>query len=209
VNRLRGTFAILLGFVLLAGCAGRFEYVRPAHLDAPENSLTVEQSKAEVWAQIIQALDDRFFTIDCLDKDSGTIVLTYVGDPERYIDCGSITSYVKNLGGERTYSFPAAAGATEYELMQWDGLLFITRQMILEGRLNVTIAETDATRTRVSVHARYAVTRTLTVRDTQGGSRITSNTILFNSGQEGAFPGTGTCRPTGLLEKEVLLSATR
>jgi hypothetical protein len=209
VNRLRSTSVILLGLILLVGCVGRFEYVRPARLDPPEESLTVEKSKSEAWAQIIQALDNHLFTIDCLDKDSGTIVLTYVGDPERYIDCGSITSYVKNLGGERTYSFPAAAGATEYELMQWDGLLLISRQMNLEARLNVTVAEMDATRTRISVHARYAVTRTLTVRDTQGRPRNTSNVILFNSSQESAFPGTGTCRPTGLLEKDVLLSARR
>jgi hypothetical protein len=209
VNDLRSTSVILLGLVLLVGCVGRFEYERPVRLDPPEESLTVEKSKSEAWANIIQALDNQFFTIDCLDKDSGTIILTYVGDPERYIDCGSITSYVKNLGGERTYSFPAATGATEYELMQRDGLLFITRQMSLEARLNVTLAEIGATRTRISVHARYAVTRTLTVRDTQGRPRITSNVILFNSGQEGAFPGTGTCRPTGLLEKDVLLSGTR
>jgi hypothetical protein len=81
--------------------------------------------------------------------------------------------------------------------------------MSLEGRINVTVAETGAGQTQVSARARYAVTRNLTIRDTQGRSEATSHVIHFTSSQDGAFPGTGICRATGLLEAEVLSALAR
>ena len=171
--------------------------------------MTVGKSKAEVWQQIVPMLENRAFVIDALDKDAGVIILSYVGDPGGYVDCGYITSYVKNLHGERTYQFPAATAAAEYEFMQWNGLRIITREMSLEGRINVTVTETGPDRTQVSARARYAVTRSLTIRDTRGRSEVTSHVIHFTSSQDGAFPGTGICRATGLLEAEVLSALAR
>ena len=209
VRRASGLSGVLFGLLFWAGCAGDFVYVRPVHLDAPEPSVAVGKSKAEVWQQIVPMLEDRAFVIDVVDKDAGVIILSYTGDPQGYVDCGHITSYVKNLRGERTYHFPAAIASTEYEFMQWNGLRVITREMSLEGRINVTVAETGAGQTQVSARARYAVTRNLTIRDTQGRSEATSHVIHFTSSQDGAFPGTGICRATGLLEAEVLSALAR
>jgi hypothetical protein len=147
--------------------------------------------------------------IDALDKDAGVIILSYTGDPEGYVDCGHLTSYVKNLHGERTYQFPAATASTEYEFMQWNGLRVITREMSLEGRINVAVTEIAAGQTQVSARVRYSVARNLTIRDTRGNREVASHIIHFTSGQEGVFPGTGICRATGLLEAEVLSALTR
>jgi hypothetical protein len=209
VKRASGVSTALFWLLLLAGCAGDFVYVRPVHLEVPEPSVTVGKSKAEVWQQIVPMLEDRPFVIDALDKDAGVIMLSYTGDPEGYVDCGHITAYVKNLHGERTYQFPAATALAEYEFMQWNGLRIITREMSLEGRINVTVTETGAGQTQVSSRARYSVTRNLTIRDTRGHSEVTSHVIHFTSGQDGAFPGTGICRATGLLEAEVLSALAR
>ena len=204
MKRASGVSAALFCLLLLAGCAGDFVYIRPVDVAGPEPSVTIGKSKAEVWQQIVPMLEDRPFVIDALDKDAGVIMLSYTGDPEGYVDCGHITSYVKNLRGERTYQFPAATASTEYEFMQWNGLRVITREMSLEGRINVTVAETGAGQTQVSARARYSVTRNLTMRDARGNSEVASHVMHFTSGQDGAFPGTGICRATGLLEAEVL-----
>jgi hypothetical protein len=204
VKRASGVSAALFCLLFLAGCAGDFVYIRPVDVAGPEPSVTIGKSKAEVWQQIVPMLEDRPFVIDALDKDAGVIILSYTGDPEGYVDCGHVTSYVKNLRGERTYQFPAATASTEYEVMQWNGLRVITREMSLEGRINVTVTETEAGQTQVSARARYSVTRNLTMRDARGHSDAASQVIHFTSGQDGAFPGTGICRATGLLEAEVL-----
>ena len=209
MKRASGVSAVLFCLPLLAGCAGDFIYVRPVHLEALEPLVTVGKSKEEVWQQIVPMLEDRAFVIDSLDKDAGVIILSYTGDPEGYVDCGHITSYVKNLHGERTYQFPAATASTEYEFMQWNGLRVITREMSLEGRINVTVAETGVGQTQVSARARYSVTRNLTMRDVRGHSKVASHVIHFTSGQDGAFPETGICRATGLLEAEVLSALAR
>jgi hypothetical protein len=204
VKRTSGVSITLFCLLLLAGCAGDFVYVRPVHLEAPEPLVTVGKNKAEVWQQIVPMLENRAFVIDALDKDAGVIILSYTGDPEGYVDCGHITSYVKNLRGERTYQFPAATASTEYESMQRDGLRVITREMSLEGRINVTVVETGVEQTQVSARARYSVTRNLTMRDARGNREVASHVVHFTSGQDGVFPGTGICRATGLLEAEVL-----
>ena len=209
MRRTSGVSAALFCLLCLAGCAGDFVYVRPVHLETPELSVTVEKSKAEAWQRIVPMLEERPFVIDALDQDAGVIILSYSGDPGGYVDCGYITSYVENLQGARTYQFPAATASAEYEFMQWNGLRVITREMGLEGRINVTVAETGPKRTQVSVRVRYSVTRNLTTRDLRGHSEVTSHAIHFTSGQDGAFPGTGICRATGLLEAEVLSGLAR
>ena len=93
--------------------------------------------------------------------------------------------------------------------MHWNGLRVITREMSLEGRINVTVAETGPERTQVSVRVRYSMTRNLMMRDVRGHSEMASHVIHFTSGQDGVFPGTGTCRATGLLEAEVLSGLAR
>jgi hypothetical protein len=130
--------------------------------------------------------------------------LSYTGDPERYVDCGEITSYVKNLRGERTYRFPAAAAATEYEYMNGREILVITRHMHLDGRLNLTVVDAGPQQTQISANALYTLTRTLIARDTRGQSRNSSQRITFTSRHEGALPGDITCRSNGALEKEAL-----
>ncbi|OGB94435.1 MAG: hypothetical protein A2Z31_10555 [candidate division NC10 bacterium RBG_16_65_8] len=205
----RKVFTSLLALLFVAGCGGRFDYVRPVGPGMATNSVIVEKSADDVWRGIASALDADHFDGVGLDKDSGVLMFGYRGDPERYVDCGHIRSFVKNLRGERIYTFPAAAASTEYELMTGKEILFVARQMAVDIRLTATVARIGARQTRVSVDARYALTRTMMTRDTRGRARTTLHTIHFTSGQEAAFPGTVTCRPSGRLEMEVLSASAK
>jgi len=202
-------FTILPILGLCVACVGRFEYVRPVASEAATNWLAVAKSTEEVWRQAVSTLDKNDFVIDGLNKDSGVITFSYRGDPERYVDCGYITSYVKNLRGERRYGFPAATASTEYEFMTGREILLIARTMTLDGRVTVTVTALSARETRISANARYALTRILLVRDTQGRSESISQHIDFDSGQEGVFPGAILCVPNGRLEREALSAFAR
>lgn len=196
----------------IVGCAGKVDYIRPTTQSAPtQNTKLVQKSRDAVWATSVPALSKQFFVINNLDKSSGLINLSYSGDPEKYIDCGRITSYVKNAQGERTYDFAGAKAQQNYEIMiPGVGLFFLDRRMSLEGRVNLIFEEVDATTTRVTANTRYVVTRTQIVRAAAGGFPQTlTESTSFNSGGSAPFPanqkGVFTeCAARGILEQEVL-----
>jgi len=99
---------IFLVIMPMAGCSSKFKYTPPTTQPVLNNSIVVNKSKDEVWKEIVPALGGAFFVINNLDKESGLINISYRGAPEKYVDCGHIHSYVKNLAGERTYDFPAS-----------------------------------------------------------------------------------------------------
>ena len=85
----------------LAGCAGKVDYIRPTtQISLGQNTKLIQKPRDAVWATSVPALSKQFFVINNLDKTSGLINLSYSGDPEKYIDCGRITSFVKNAQGE-------------------------------------------------------------------------------------------------------------
>jgi hypothetical protein len=203
-------FIVVLILAILTGCAGKFEYTRPASLPTLNNSIVINKSKDKVWKQIVPLLGKQFFVINNLDKDSGIINISYSGDPERYVDCGRIISYVKNARGERTYDFPASKSYQDYEIMDMQGgagLLFVSRKMNLEGRMNIIVEDIGNNQSRVTANTRYILTKITTVRNTQGHSNTGTTTVSFNSGQEGISEGKAPnmiCQATGKLEDEVL-----
>lgn len=191
---------------LLSGCAGKFEYTRPSGKPILSNSIVFNMGKDKLWRQFVPELGKQFFIINNLDKDSGIINLSYGGDPQKYVDCGYINSYVKNARGERTYYFPASKAFQEYEIMK-NGLYFVSRKMNLEGRINIIVEEIGSNKSRVTVNIKYIVTKNVSISDVNRRLLSTlTDTISFNSGQESSFPGTQltTCQANGELENEIL-----
>jgi hypothetical protein len=150
--------------------------------------------------------------INNLDKSSGLINVSYNGDPENYIDCGRLTSYVKNARGERTYDFPGARAQQTYEVMNSSGLFFVERKMSLEGRVNLVFEDISPNATKVTANTRYVVTRQLTGRNAANNTpQSRTDTISFNSGGRASFPANAEgqaseCVSTGQLEREILSS---
>ena len=108
----------LVALLFLAGCAGKLDYVRPSTAPgSANNTKIIDKPREAVWNSSVPELGKQFFVINNLDKSSGLINVSYNGDPEKYIDCGRVTSYVKNARGERTYDFPASKANQQYEVM--------------------------------------------------------------------------------------------
>lgn len=200
----------LIVLVTLAGCAGKLDYVRPTAPQGLTNQRIIEKPREAVWNATVPELGKQFFIINNLDKSSGLINVSYSGDPESYVDCGHVTSYVKNARGERTYNFPGSRAQQSYEIMDANGLFYIERKMALEGRVNLVFEENGSSQTKVTANTRYIINRTITQRSAANNfSQSRSDSISFNTGSGAAFPNnpggkTIECVSTGKLEREIL-----
>lgn len=197
--------------VALAGCAGKVDYFKPGAVTATSgNSKTLNKSKDDVWKTAVPELGKQFFVINNIDKDSGLIDISYSGDPEKYVDCGRVVSFVKNAHGERIYDFAGSKASQQYEIMVSPHLFNIARQMNLDGRMNLVFEEVEQGKTRVSANTRYVVERKFVVVPISNGiPQSMADSVSFNTGTRGAFQltrdGEGTeCIATGTLEQEVL-----
>jgi hypothetical protein len=197
---------ILFSTFILFGClSGKHDYQPPTTLARVENSITLNKSKDEVWKKMVNSIGTSFFVVNNLDKDSGFINVSYSGDPCRYVDCGWIKSDVSNAAGKRNYNFPACRQHKEYEYTNKGYLIWVNRKMDLEGRINIIIQEESKNETRLTVNARYIVTKN--IRGQAIGTNKTetfNDTISFNSGGSSSFPHGTTCSCNGKLEKEIL-----
>lgn len=195
--------------LLLAGCAGQVRYEPPTGPAVSSNFKVIEKPRDQVWAAAVPELGRRFFTINNLDKASGLVNVSYSGNPESFVDCGRVHSYVKNARGERTYDFPGSRERQQYEIMDMSRglLLMIDRQMTLEGRVNLVFEELGPTQTRVTANTRYVITRAQQVRTPDGRYDSRSDTASFNTGGFASLgsPDTSiTCKATGALEGQLL-----
>lgn len=189
----------------MTGCVGgKLIYNPPTSHAKITNSLTVDESKEQIWKRAIVALSSSFFVINNLDKESGLINLSYAGSPEKCIDCGEIDSYVKNFAGERRYKFPASTEYKVYEVMSGTNLFRFQRKLTLEGRINIVIQEISENQSIVTVNIRYIVTKNNTIYDMQGRSQSSSETISFNTNGYEKFSESSTiCYASTNLEKEI------
>lgn len=187
---------------LLSGCiASRYAYSKPTDRSYV-NNMVVKQPFDILWKKTIAALGESFFVINNISKESGFINVSYSGDPEKYVDCGSVFSYVKNLAGERTYDFPISRTYIRYEILS-DNLYVIDSRSSLEGRINVLLTAINKNETMVKVNIRYIASVTWTSGDWKDSSSLT-----FDSGGK-SEDGKIACLPTGELEKEILESISK
>jgi hypothetical protein len=152
------------GLMFLGGCAGHVAYDPPTPQKSLNNTVVINKPRESVWNVLVPELGKQFFVINNMDKGSGFINISYSGSPERYVDCGTVTSYVKNARGERTYVFPGSSEYQKYEIMNSGTLYFLERKMGLEGRINLVFEDIDAGKTRITANTRYILTREQRVR---------------------------------------------
>ena len=210
---------IFLLLIFFPGCAGYYTYTPPGSPLPGKNSIVVNEPKEVIWKKMVPKLGKRFFTINNLDKSSGLVNITYRGDPEAYVDCGSTESVVKNIRGKRMYSFPVSRANQEFEALIGTQLFIVTRKMVLESKVNLIFEDMGENKTKITANANYILTNTQTNRqisaiiETNEKGTIdahpeeVSESINFNSNGSASFQTSITstkCQPTGKYEKDVL-----
>ena len=204
--------ASLLAIAFISGCAWKSPDVRLNTASSPSaNYKVIDKPREAVWDASVPELGKQFFAVNNLDKSSGLINISYSGDPEKFIDCGNITSYVKNTQGERTYDFPGARAQETYEIMKGDVLFRIDRKMSVGARVNLVFEEINPNQTKVTAKTFYVVQKNVTARRADNNfSQSWSDSISFKTGGSSPLPNDGNsaaatvCMANGELEREIL-----
>jgi hypothetical protein len=205
------TALLVLPIFLVTAC-GEIQYVPPdSSVEKASNSVVVQAPFDQAWSHAIPQLGKSFFAINTIDKGSGILNISYSGDPEQFVDCGTIHSEF----GSSTFDFPAAKA--EEQFLGPSGINppqgQFDRRMSLDGRMNIVFERAAAGSTKVTVNTLYVVSRRET-RQACGvfggcyGPVTFSDSMTFNTGGEGAFADGTTCRAKGSFEQAILSMVT-
>ncbi len=144
-------FSILVMSVLLFSCAVEKEkltenvgkYVPPTIDDTNfKNSVITNKSFDETWTSVINFINDSFFKIENLEKDSGLVRLSFGSkETENFIDCGDF---------EYTLFFTGEEFKGSYIDYAKSGLL-----AVLEAKMNINIQKIDNESTEISINTNY------------------------------------------------------
>ena len=137
--------------ILLLSCAVEKEkltenvgkYV-PPNIDNTnfKNSLITNKNYDETWTSVNDFVNDSFFKIENLDKDSGLLTLSFGSkEPENFIDCGDF---------EYTLFFTGEEFKGSYIDYVKSGLL-----AVLEAKMNINIQKIDNESTKISINTNY------------------------------------------------------
>ena len=137
--------------ILLLSCAVEKEkltenvgkYVPPNIDDTNfKNSVITNKNFDETWNSVLDFVNDSFFKIENIDKDSGLLTLSFGSkETENFIDCGDF---------EYTLFFTGEEFKGSYIDYAKSGLL-----AVLEAKMNINIQKNDNESTKISINTNY------------------------------------------------------
>ena len=141
----------LIMIILLSSCSVEKEkltenvgkYVPPNIEDTNfKNSIITNKNFEETWTSVIDFVNDSFFKIENLEKDSGLLTLSFGSkEPENFIDCGDF---------EYTLFFTGEEFKGSYIDYVKSGLL-----AVLEAKMNINIQKIDNESTKITINTNY------------------------------------------------------
>ena len=141
----------LVIIILLSSCAvdkkklteNVGKYVPPNIDDTNfKNSLITNKNFDETWTSVIDFVNDSFFKIENLDKDSGLLTLSFGSkEAEKFIDCGDF---------EYTLFFTGEEFKGSYIDYAKSGLL-----AVLDAKMNINIQKIDNESSKISINTNY------------------------------------------------------
>ncbi len=204
----KGRLPAILTVILTASCSSpailkdMVGYVPPTSLPAEPKRTLVSENKSLVWSQLVSLLDSSAFEVDLVDESKNLIVARYSGNPEPFIDCGSIVTHQNGTLGQIAGSAPTVE--LNYALEQEPVVL--NRTLNLDSRIIIRLAD-QPQGTVIKTDTTYVVTKIVDVVDEAGTVRDGSReTISFEAGNRGEFSKGTACQPNGSLDLAVLKS---
>jgi hypothetical protein len=192
----------------MAGCSASTPlkdmvgYVPPTSLPAQPKRTLIADSEDRVWTELVTFLESSAFQLDHVDPESHLLVARYSGDPEPFIDCGSIVTHQGGALGQ----IPGSASTIALNYTLGDEPVVLNRLLNLDSRIIVRLAP-QAQGTVVKTDATYVVTKIVDVTDLSGAVREGSReTVSFEAGNRGEFSKGTACQPNGSLDLAVLQS---
>lgn len=203
-GKIRAVWAMLI----VAGCTSSkpmrdmVGYVPPTSLPAQPKRTLVADKQDLVWNQLVDFLETSAFEIDHIDEEKNLLIARYSGDPEPYIDCGSIVTHQSGALGQIAGS--SSTIALNYEIDEKPVIL--NRTLNLDSRIIIRLAD-QPRGTVIKTDTTYVVTKTIDVADPSGAVKEGNReTVSFEAGGRGEFSKGTACQPNGSLDLAVLQS---
>lgn len=197
-----------LAMLIVVGCGpskpqrNMVGYVPPTSLPAQPKQTMLSDRQASVWDNIMSYLDQSAFEIEHVDRDKGLIIALYSGNPEPYIDCGSIVTQENGALGQIAGSVQNVA--LNYQID--DEPVILQRALTLNSRIIIRIEE-QRNGTVVSTDTNYVVTKTVNVEEGSGALREGNREVVdFDAGNRAEFSKGTACQPNGSLDLALLQS---
>ncbi len=148
---MKSILSSLIMIVFLSSCSVKKEkltenvgkYVPPNIEDTNfKNSIITNKNFEETWTSVVDFVNDSFFKIENLEKDSGLLTLSFGSkEPENFIDCGDF---------EYTLFFTGEEFKGSYIDYVKSGLL-----AVLEAKMNINIQKIDNESTKITINTNY------------------------------------------------------
>ena len=107
-----------------------------------KNSVITNKNFDETWTSLIDFVNNSFFKIENLEKNSGLLTLSFGSkEPEKFINCGDF---------EYTLFFTGEEFKGSYIDYVKSGLL-----AVLEAKMNINIQKIDNESTKISINTNY------------------------------------------------------
>ncbi len=188
---------------VMSACATKVTYDQPIEADIV-NAIVVDDDFEDVWDKLVPRLSKSFFVINNIAKDSKILNVSYSGDPEKYVDCGTLKIQSPTAGPKEMKTYPASRARINEQVVLGIQTFTMSRSLDLDGRINVVLEEMDDG-TQVSVNSRYVLNRSVRYEDIYGHLVDSdSESIIFNTNQKGVSNSGQYCVATGVLEAEIL-----
>ena len=144
-------FSSLVMTILLSSCAVEKEMLTenvgkyiPPNIDDTnfKNPVITNKNFDETWTSVINFVNESFFKIESLEKDSGLLTLSFGSkEAEKFIDCGDF---------EYTLFFTGEEFKGSYIDYAKSGLL-----AVLEAKMSINIKKIDNESTNISINTNY------------------------------------------------------
>ncbi len=202
----RGRSWATLATLIFASCSSpsnphdMIGYVPPTSLPAQPKRTMVRDRPVQVWNNLMTVLQRSAFELDHADIGKHLIIARYFGDPEPYLDCGSIVTRENGVLAQ-------VAGAAEnvrLSSMLDARPVILNRALDLESRIIIRL-EAQPRGTVISTDTTYTVTKAVEIQESLG-TYVESHeeTVRFSAGERKAFKKGTTCQPNGFLDVSIL-----
>ncbi len=175
-------------------------YVPPTRLPAPAKKTLVGDRIDVVWEGLVDFLERSEFELTQADKSEHLLVARYSGDPEPYVDCGSIVTHERGTLSQ----IPGSARSAKLNYNLESEPVVLNRTLDLDSRIVIKLTDRPSG-TVISTDSTYVVTKSVDIIDAAGNiSEGSRETIDFPAGERGDFSKGTACQPNGFLDQAVL-----
>ena len=149
-----------------------------------------------MWGNILDHLQRQGAHVSAANEAAGSIVVTYSGDPEPYVDCGWIVIHED----DEFERMPAARSEASFLRRRSGEVVTLERDLTLDARMSVQV-EPSGEDAIVQADSTYVLTKRIASSEGQGP--LHAETIRRGSGRSDAFTSGARCQPNGQLERLV------